>query len=179
VGIAVFVAAVWFVTTGPFDRTHTPAVPGGATHGPTVTPTMAPDAGWDGFGLLPEGTTLSTPVEGELIASYAEFWLGEASVYADGRVLLRTPPRPITEQRLTPAGVNLVRSGAVEPRDFLIGGFGVPADAWADPESRPYAAARFAVCPSRVRYLLPAPARALLDGKASSYGTRASADASN
>jgi hypothetical protein len=38
VGIAVFAAAIWIVTSGgPFDRTETPAVPGGAETGPTVT----------------------------------------------------------------------------------------------------------------------------------------------
>ena len=37
VGIAVFAAAIWIVTSGgPFDRTQTPAVPGGAT-GPAET----------------------------------------------------------------------------------------------------------------------------------------------
>jgi hypothetical protein len=54
VGIAVFVAAVWIVTSvGSFDRTQTPAVPGGAVTGPTGTPTVAPDAGWDGVGFPP------------------------------------------------------------------------------------------------------------------------------
>jgi hypothetical protein len=38
VGFAFFVAAVWIVTaSGPFDRTQTPAVPGGTETGPTVT----------------------------------------------------------------------------------------------------------------------------------------------
>lgn len=37
VGILVFVAAVWIVTGGTFDRTHTPAVPGPTGTGPTVT----------------------------------------------------------------------------------------------------------------------------------------------
>jgi Tol biopolymer transport system component len=39
VGIAVFVAAIWIVTSaGSFDRTQTPAVPGGAETGPRPTP---------------------------------------------------------------------------------------------------------------------------------------------
>jgi transglutaminase-like putative cysteine protease len=39
VGIAVFVSAVGIVTTGvPFDRTETPAVPGGAGSGPALDP---------------------------------------------------------------------------------------------------------------------------------------------
>jgi hypothetical protein len=43
VGIAVFVAAVWIVTSGVwFDRTQTPAVPGGAETGPAVTGPAVP-----------------------------------------------------------------------------------------------------------------------------------------
>ena len=39
VGIAVFVAAIWIVTSGgAFDRTETPAVPGPTETGPTVPP---------------------------------------------------------------------------------------------------------------------------------------------
>jgi Tol biopolymer transport system component len=39
VGIAVFVAAIWIVTSvGSVDRTQTPAVPGGGETGPTPTP---------------------------------------------------------------------------------------------------------------------------------------------
>src|SRR5512132_3105491 len=69
VGIAVFVAAIWIVTSvGSIDRTQTPAVPGGAVTGPTGTPTVAPDAGWDGVGFPPEGTAPSTPKEGKLVA---------------------------------------------------------------------------------------------------------------
>ena len=50
--------------SGTDDRTQTPAVPIGAEAGPAVPP----DAEWDGYGIPPEGTVLSTPVEGELIA---------------------------------------------------------------------------------------------------------------
>jgi hypothetical protein len=53
VAIAVFVAAVWIVTTGgPFHRTQMPAAPG-----PTVPPT--PRVGL--IGLAPEGATPSSP----------------------------------------------------------------------------------------------------------------------
>jgi hypothetical protein len=55
VGIAVFVAAVWIVTSvGSLDRSETsvPAVSG--TTGPAETgPTGPPDATWDGIGIPP------------------------------------------------------------------------------------------------------------------------------
>src|SRR3990172_337208 len=63
VGIAVFVAAVWIVTTGgPFDRTLTPATtePTGPTGPPHPT-------GVGLLGLPPEGATASTPERGELV----------------------------------------------------------------------------------------------------------------
>lgn len=45
VGMAVFVAAVWIVTTGvPFDRTETPAVPGEAGTGPALDPFISINA---------------------------------------------------------------------------------------------------------------------------------------
>jgi Tol biopolymer transport system component len=37
VGIAVFVAAIWVATTGPFDQSQTEGVPGGGLTGPAVT----------------------------------------------------------------------------------------------------------------------------------------------
>jgi transglutaminase-like putative cysteine protease len=45
VGMAVFVSAVWIVTTGvPFDRTETPAVPGGASTAPALDPFISINA---------------------------------------------------------------------------------------------------------------------------------------
>jgi hypothetical protein len=88
VGFAVFVAAIWIVTTvGSLDRTQTPAVPGAET-GPTVTEPTAPhEGGWDGFGVPPEGAVPSTPEEGRLVARYSAIHVGEVFVYADGRVI--------------------------------------------------------------------------------------------
>ena len=213
VGIAVFVAAVWIVTSGGvFDRSETSVIPGGSsTTGPAETgpaetgPTGASSDEWDGYGLPPEGTALSTPVEGQpiLVQDYeGEELLGEKIVrcprgcrewyhtflivYADGRMLwwndLRVGGGPggpgggnfVMERRLTPEGVDLVRSG-VDP--------GIPPDygdlpdsAWADATARPYAPPRYVVCflakgvddPSSPRLLatvdlLPASAKALLD----------------
>jgi hypothetical protein len=184
-GIAVFVAAVWIVTSdGWFDRTETPAVTG---------PTVPPDAGWDGIGLPPEGTELSSPVTGKLIGRGVRrcgfrcagvTYFGAVFVYADGRVILYPAGggyHPITEQRLTPEGVALVRSGAVEPTAFLYPRRPegkLPASMWADHKSRPYAPSRYAVCfygsegavdLSRLGRVLPASAETLLRGNERDY----------
>lgn len=137
-----------------------------------------------GWGTLhgavpPEGVALSSRVT-EVIARYSAFRAGFVLVYADGRVIWYPAGGRVYEQRLTPEGVDLVRSGAVEPIAFLGGASQaeLPASIWADPEVRLYAPPRYAVCftrsdgdherdvdPSRVVDLLPAPAQALLRGK--------------
>jgi len=115
VGIAVFVAAVWIVTTaGPFDSARTPAAPG-----PTV-PSPSTRVGF--IGVPPEGATPSTPERGQLVLSYwsspFRMW-----VYADGRLIwVRHGDFPYgangrstgyLEQRLTPEGAELVRSEVI------------------------------------------------------------------
>jgi hypothetical protein len=125
VGIAVFVAAIWIVTTSwSFDRTQRPAVQGGSETGPTETgPSIAPDPGVVGsIGVPPEGATPSTPERGELVLSYwsqpFRMW-----VYADGRLIwVRHGVFPYgannrstgyLEQRLTPEGAELMRSEVI------------------------------------------------------------------
>jgi hypothetical protein len=189
VGIAVFVAAVWIVTSvGSFDRTQTPAVPGGVVTGPTGTRTVGPDAGWDGVGFPPEGTAPSTPNKGKLVAYYDVIQgAGYVYVYADGRVISyggvgNSGREGIYERRLTPEGVELVRSGAVKAERFQLSSNPVPADAWEDPEARPYVPARYAICywmerggdfvsPSTVLRFFPAQAREILAGKDHTYPT--------
>jgi WD40-like Beta Propeller Repeat len=64
VGIAVFVAAVWVVTTsGPFDRAATPAVPGGET-GPTEVTEVTPPV--SAVGPVPETDYLLDLDTGEM-----------------------------------------------------------------------------------------------------------------
>jgi len=111
VGIAVFVAAVWIVTSGGwFDRTQTPVAPGGTETGPSV----APDPDVEGLrGLPPEGATPSTPESGELVVELQDrVW-----VYADGRVISRAylaePYSGLVEQHLTPEGVEFLRSNVL------------------------------------------------------------------
>jgi hypothetical protein len=119
VGIAVFVAAVWISTTGgPFDRIRT-------TVG--TNPTVPPDPTRVGFiGLPPEGATPSAPERGELVLSFSGAptatggSLSRVWVYADGRLIwdregdLPRGANEVTtgllEQRLTPQGVELLRS---------------------------------------------------------------------
>ena len=131
VGLSVFVAAVWIVTTRePDDRTRTPGSPGPAT-GPSVTgppgPTIAPEAGGI-VGLPAPGATPSAPEHGRLVLSLngnvgvpgVGVW-----VYADGRVIWAgdgggyyyLPPGAPTEgatgfveQHLTPAGVEFLQT---------------------------------------------------------------------
>ena len=130
VGIVVFVAAVWIVTSvGSLVRSEKSVVPGGTgpvQTGPAVTvPTEtvpietgpAPsvnrdDPFWVGDGLVglpPEGATLSQPVRGELVASDDDYrW--HVRLYADGRLIWQHDESLWIERRLTPHGVALLRS---------------------------------------------------------------------
>jgi hypothetical protein len=129
VGIAVFVAAVWIVTSGGvFDRTQTPAVPGGAETGPAETGPAYERTGF--VGLPPEGAASSTPERGELVLEfhggtpssdmYSNMWM-----YADGRLIWRQFPTNVPygangywgtgllERRLTPEGLDLALSEVI------------------------------------------------------------------
>ena len=131
-----------------------------------------------------------------IVARFAEFHVGWVLVYADGRVIsypdldAYQPPgvRPYTilERRLTTAGVDLVRSGHVEPGTFLQRRASLPAWAdqrlpraywadfvprahWADPVPRAYEPSRYAVCPGNADGVyamdrVPAAAQKLLRG---------------
>ena len=144
-------------------------------------------AGWTGVGIPPEGTPPSIPVEGDLVAQYGpKFREGFVFVYADGRVISRQFGSDTNiQRRLSPGGVDLVRSGAIQPEDLLWPvGSDAPASAWADPARRPYVPSWYGVCyyqesgeanpgtindgyeyPSTVLRFFPAPARAILRGK--------------
>jgi hypothetical protein len=118
VGIAVFVAAIWIVTTGgPFDRTSTPA-----STGPTVAPHYPGQVGL--VGLAPEGTTPSSPSMGELVLWFRFSHTGgdpgrfSGHLYADGRLIWERLGDPsgegeatgLIEQHLSPGGVQLLKS---------------------------------------------------------------------
>ena len=65
------------------------------------------------------------------------------------------------EQRLTPEGVELLRSGAVELGRAAKPGRFLPASAWEDPELRSYVPSTYAVCAGALASL-PDPAADLL-----------------
>ena len=147
VGIAVFVAAIWITTGGPFDRARTPAVPGGGVTGPSVTgPTVIP--GYPGrvgiVGLPPADAIPSAPSQGELVVGFGFGHTGGdpgrfgLHVYADGRLIWQKlgegyadgdpTPTGLIEQRLTPEGVELIRSevlslGMFDRDRHLVGGY--------------------------------------------------------
>jgi hypothetical protein len=171
---ALTVVAVGVVTVWSFDRTQTPADSAAVT-GPTVTQPIFPA---DPFvGLPPQGSVPSTPESGALILQYQHAGIGWVYLYADGRVLWSFLG-PTYERRLSPAGVDLLRSGAIEPSVFLRQCLActkpvLPAGSWADTEIRQYVPSRYAMChfestrfrPYRFVDRLPSFAHELLRGK--------------
>jgi hypothetical protein len=175
VGIVVFVAAVWIVTTGfPSDRTRTDVVPAGsgarsgetgppvvvptdtvpADTGPAVIPTVTgptgmgrPEADFLGFSLPPQGTPPSTPANGELLLEDGGIhpWWA-VQVYADGRV--------IWLREVTVGYGWLERRLNPEGIELVRSGgvdvsrlpASVPASGWEDPEARSYVPSRYVVC---------------------------------
>ena len=147
VGISVFVASVWIVTSGgPSDRSGTPG-----SSGPVVAPDGPGKVGL--VGLAPEGATPSSPSRGELVLSAFFAHSGgdpgrfHFNVYADGRLIWQrlgggTGEYAIdyttgwVEQRLTPEGVELLRSEALSTGLFdqdvhLVGGYiQYPGEVW-------------------------------------------------
>jgi hypothetical protein len=178
VGALTVVAVGVVATVGSFDRTQTPADSGAAT-GSTLTEPRYPA---DPFvGLPPEGAAPRTPETGELIGDYQRPGIGWVYVYADGRVLWSFLG-PTYERRLSPAGIDLVRSGAIEPSVFLRQCLEctrpvLPAGSWADTEIRQYVPSRYAMChfeltrfrPSRFLDRLPSFAVKVLRGKQQPY----------
>jgi hypothetical protein len=184
VGIAVFAAAVWIVTSGlSFDRSQTPAIPGPAETGPTFTIAPKDTAGL--VGLPPSGAVPSTPEESKYVLAMWGPRNGWVILYTDGRVIWSPDGGAIYEMRLSPAGVDLFRSAPVSVKgevfDWVLyqcpGAACVsplPANAWEDAEIRAWVPSKYAICylgprdyiePSRVVGLLPPPAQALLGGK--------------
>jgi hypothetical protein len=110
--------------------------------------------------------------------------VGWVYVFEDGRVISSydRPMKPpgIAEQRLMPQGVELVRSGVIQARDFVCfegvpypslphGCDGplheIPPSAWEDSTLRPYVPYRYAICGAKPLGMLPVPAQDLLRGK--------------
>jgi hypothetical protein len=141
-------------TTGPTET-------GPVETGPTVTGPVIGNTGNPysvGFGgLPPEGATPSKPLRGELVMEDWGSDLGSwyaVNVYADGRLIwtrqVSIPGQivpPWIEQRLTPEGVELLRSGAVQlGGEFENPAQGLPESAWEDRTLRPFVPWRYAAC---------------------------------
>lgn len=146
---------------------QTPVLPGPTETGPTETGPAATGAMEVDFAWLPpKGAEPSTPAEGKLVAEDGGIhpWR-YVQVYADGRVIWLTEATTgWLERRLTPEGVELVRSGAVQPEDVEPPS-NVPESAWEDPEARPYVPSRYVVCLSEeTMRLLPQRTQDLLGG---------------
>jgi hypothetical protein len=159
VGIAVFVAAIWIVTSvGSLDRSQTSVVPGGDVTGPAETGRTALEPVVPPPGIPPHGATPSFPETGKLILSVSLFSfnvppapeeLTHMYVYADGRLiwsrdsdLLESTDAyntGLVEERLTPEGAELMRSevissGLIDPDPDS----GVMVDGEADPDTFPF-----------------------------------------
>lgn len=115
---------------------------GGIPAAPTTMATPEVVAVHGGIPAAP--TTTATP---EVVAVWARTDEGWILVYDDGRVLSHPDVGPIFERRLSPRGLNLIRSGTVEPQDLqLYLSMSVPAEAWSDPIPETFRPDRYAVC---------------------------------
>jgi hypothetical protein len=149
VGVAVFVVAIAIVTTGgAVDRSEKPATTSGT--GPSVSPGLTEPVGL--VGLPPGEATPSLPKRGELVVGFVfGHTMGDPGrfglhLYADGRVIWEKlgeayaggdpTPTGLIEQRLTPDGVELIRSevlslGLFDRDRHLVGGY-VPNFGWIE-----------------------------------------------
>ena len=120
-----------------------PEVHGGGM--PAAPTTMAtPEVVVVHGGIPAAPTTTATP---DVVAVWARTDKGWIVVYDDGRVLSHPEVGPIFERRLSPRGLNLIRSGTVEPQDLqLYLSMSVPAEAWSDPIPETFRPDRYAVC---------------------------------
>jgi hypothetical protein len=135
---------------------------------------------------LPEPPVLPVPADPDdaatIVAKFAKFHAGWVVVYADGRVLKYEMAGDMFERHLTAEGLDLVRSGAIQPRELKdnVVPQTLPADTWADREFKPYVPSRYAAClgtsghpewgipPGQATHMvgrLPAAARPLLRDK--------------
>ena len=138
---------------------------------------------------LPEPDALPVTSDDEpatIVAQYARFHEGWVVVYADGRVIRHSDLGAVGssdsmfEARLTADGLDRVRSGAIQPKDFLYTNVWLSSDAWADTHFEPYepAPTKYAICYWRGNGFddatdgmgrLPAAAQAVLRGRQRTY----------
>jgi hypothetical protein len=134
-----------------------------------------------------------------IVARYGKFHVGFVVVYGDGRVIkMFDSTGELFERHLTAKGLDLVRSGAIQPMALLplqdrmwhctpncVEITRDPAEVWADAEAKPYVPSRYAACldpgnahgffdsqPGDATAMLgrlPAAAQPLLRGKEQTY----------
>ena len=149
------------------------------------TPGAAPDIG------SPAGVG-SASTDASVIGRWARTHVGWVYVYDDGRVLSYHDGPPILVRQLSPAGVDLVRDGGIEPEMLLIPDGTIPAAAWLAGAASVYRPAKYALCsfnPSPdpadvladmglIRMTLPVAVRSLLEHAAMQSFTKAALDES-
>jgi hypothetical protein len=92
-----------------------------------------------GLGVAPEGS--------HLVMRWGAVHVGWVLAYADGRLLSYQDSGPVWERWLTPAGLALARSNAVNWDQFLhVTQSMFPASAWMDPAPREYRPGAYAAC---------------------------------
>ena len=84
----------------------------------------------------------------DVIGVWARIHEGWIYVYDDGRVLSHPDFGSISERRLSPRGLDLVRRGTLAPQDLQLSltMTTVPAEVWSDPIPDAYRPDRYAVC---------------------------------
>jgi hypothetical protein len=154
VGIAVFVAAVWIVTSGgSLHRTQPAVTPSPAPDLEPVPESYQPDPSHSRVNVVdlpPEGASPSSPEDGELVLAVdgrgmaAGRALTHMYLYADGRLIwwregdlpASADEHAILEQRLTPEGVELLRSEMISSGLFDRGLIFMGGE--ADPDPLPF-----------------------------------------
>jgi hypothetical protein len=214
-GVALFAAMMsiaWNVGTVDGAKTPSGAEPDSTTQpsndeAPDSTAKPADDDAWyrdySTFGrdpVPPEGAVPSAPADGDVVAQYYERYEGFPHsgsqflyAYADGRVLSWGWGSDfVSERHLTPEGVDMVRSGALQAADLTPSSSAVPDDLWQDPVIKPFVPSRYAVCymlaegqvhgndgyafPADVVGFLPQPPRSILEGETTSGEVRGPSD---
>lgn len=121
-----------------------------AIGGASTTTEPAPASGVD------RSTAFGDADAAAVVAAWSRRQVGWVYVYGDGRVLLRPDSGRrispdggymygILERRLSPSGLQLVRAGAVDLEDVLVGG-GLPVGAWGPSTQAQFWPTEYALC---------------------------------